>query len=119
MTDKVKTIDNYISKFPNEIQDILENIREVIRKEAPWAEETINYDIPTFVLNGNLVHFGAFKRHLGFYPTPSGITAFSKELAEYETAKGSVKFPFNKPIPYDLIGAIIKFRVREQNEKLK
>lgn len=117
MTDKTTSIDNYISKFPDEIQEILKKVRQVIKKEAPTAEETINYDIPTFVLNGNLVHFGGFKKHIGFYPTPSGITEFTNELSEYETAKGSVKFPYTKPIPYRLIGRITQFRVKEQLEK--
>lgn len=117
LEDKVKTIDDYISKFPDGIQDILVRLRQIIKKEAPTAEETINYDIPTFVLNGNLVHFAAFKKHIGFYPTPSGISKFTNELPEYETAKGSVKFPYKKPIPYELIAKITQFRVKEQLEK--
>jgi uncharacterized protein YdhG (YjbR/CyaY superfamily) len=84
-----------------------------IRKAAPDAEETINYQIPTFTLKGNLVHFAAFKEHIGFYPTPTGIDKFKKELSVYEGAKGSVKFPLDQPIPFDLIGKIVKFRVKE------
>ncbi|WP_178990327.1 iron chaperone [Winogradskyella schleiferi] len=117
MADKAKAIDAYISRFPADKQEILKNVRDVIRKAAPNAEEIINYDIPTFVLHGNLVHFGGFKKHLGFYPTPSGISEFTNELSEYITAKGSVKFLYTKPIPYELIGKITQFRVKEQLEE--
>lgn len=111
----VKTIDEFISTYPPEIQAILQKIRALIRKSAPGAEEAMAYGIPTFKLNGrNLVHFSAFKEHIGFYPTPSGIEAFKKELSAYEGAKGSVKFPLEKPIPYALITKIIKFRVKEK-----
>ena len=110
---KFDDIDSYIASFPAEIQEILEKVRVTIRKAAPDAEERINYGIPTFTLNGNLVHFAAFTNHLGFYPTPSGIKVFSKELSVYESAKGSVKFPIDKPIPYELITKIVKFRVKE------
>src|SRR4030042_327839 len=105
MNEKVtaKTIDEYIAGFPQEVQDILEKVRETIRKAAPDAAETINYGIPTFTLKGNLVHFAAYKKHIGFYPTPTGIEKFKKELSGYEGAKGSVKFPLGKPIPFDLI----------------
>lgn len=109
-------IDSYIASFPEETRKLLEEVRETIRKAAPEAEERINYGIPTFTLNGNLVHFAAFSAHIGFYPTPSGIEAFNKELSVYEGAKGSVKFPIDKPIPYDLISRIVKFRVKE-NQK--
>ena len=112
---QVNTIDQYISGFPEEVQEILNRVRDTIRKSAPDAEETINYQIPTFRLKGNLVHFAAFKKHIGFYPTPSGIKQFQKELSGYETAKGSVKFPLDKPIPYDLISMITAFRVNEQH----
>jgi uncharacterized protein YdhG (YjbR/CyaY superfamily) len=112
-----KTIDEYIASFPPEIQDILEKVRRTIRDAAPGAEETINYQIPTFTLKGNLVHFAAFKNHIGFYPTPSGVEAFKAELSSYEGAKGSVKFPLDKPIPYDLISEIVRFRVRENLER--
>ena len=88
-------------------------MRETIKKAAPNAEETINYQMPTFTLHGNLVHFAAFKNHVGFYPTPTGIENFKKELSLYEGAKGSVKFPLDKAIPYALIGKIVKFRVKE------
>ena len=112
-----KTIDEYISRFPKEIQYILEKLRQTIRKVAPKAEETINYQIPTFKLNGNLVHFAAYKNHIGFYPTPSGVEAFKKELTSYDVAKGSIKFPINKPIPYDLVRKIVEFRVKETINK--
>jgi uncharacterized protein YdhG (YjbR/CyaY superfamily) len=108
-----QNIDEYIASFPNDVQEILEKIRMTIRKAAPDAEETINYQIPTFTLKGNLVHFAAFKEHIGFYPTPTGIEKFKKELSVYEGAKGSVKFPLDQPIPFDLIGKIVKFRVKE------
>jgi uncharacterized protein YdhG (YjbR/CyaY superfamily) len=108
-----KDIDKYIAGFPPDIQKILKKIRSTIKKAAPDAKETISYQIPTFTLKGNLVHFAAFKNHIGFYPTPTGVTQFQKELSVYESAKGSVKFPLDKPIPYDLIGKIVKFRVKE------
>ena len=114
-----KTIDEYIASFPPDIQEILEKIRAVIRSEAPEAQETINYQMPTFVLNGNLVHFAAFKNHIGFYPTPSGIEKFQKEVAKYKSAKGSVQFPLDQPMPYDLIRRIVKFRVKENKAKGK
>ncbi|MBK6646628.1 MAG: DUF1801 domain-containing protein [Anaerolineales bacterium] len=110
----IKTIDEFISQYPPEVQTILQKIRALIQKSAPGAEEAMAYGIPTFKLNGkNLVHFSAFKEHIGFYPTPSGITKFKKELSAYEGAKGSVKFPLTKPIPYALIGKITQFRVKE------
>jgi len=106
-------IDKYIAAFPEEVQALLEKVRATIQKAAPEAEETINYGIPTFTLKGNLVHFAGFKKHIGFYPTPSGIEKFKKELSIYEGAKGSVQFPLDKPIPYALIEKITKFRVKE------
>ena len=108
-----KTIDEYIADFPQDIQEILEKIRMTIREAAPEAEETIKYRIPTFTLKGNLVHFAAFKKHIGFYPEPTGMEAFKDELSVYEGAKGSVQFPLDQPIPYDLISRIVKFRVKE------
>jgi uncharacterized protein YdhG (YjbR/CyaY superfamily) len=113
----VTTIDDYIAGFPKDVQVILEELRATIRKAAPEAEETINYQIPTFTLNGNLVHFAAYKNHIGFYPTPSGIAAFKKELSAYEGAKGSVQFPIDKPLPLRLITKIVKFRVKENLER--
>lgn len=114
---KFNEIDSYIASFPKETQNLLEQVRETIRKAAPLAEETINYGIPTFTLKGNLVHFAAFKNHIGFYPTPSGIETFKKDLSVYDGAKGSVKFPVNKPIPFELISRIVKFRAMENQEK--
>jgi uncharacterized protein YdhG (YjbR/CyaY superfamily) len=108
-----KDIDDYIAGFPQEVQAILEQVRATIRNAAPDAQETINYQIPTFTLKGNLVHFAAFKRHIGFYPTPSGIEKFKNELSAYEMAKGSVQFPLDQPIPYGLITEIVAFRVQE------
>ncbi len=112
-----KNIDEYIAGFPQDVQEILEQIRTTIRKAAPDAEETIKYGIPTFLLAENLVHFGAFKKHVGFYPTPSGIEAFKDELTAYEGAKGSVQFPFDKPMPLGLISKIVKFRATEIRQK--
>lgn len=114
-----KDIDEYIAGFPEDVQEILETIRMTIRRAAPDAEEAIKYQIPTFTLNGNLVHFAAFKNHVGFYPAPSGIEKFKDELSVYEGAKGSVKFPLDKPIPFDLISRIVRFRVAESVERVE
>jgi uncharacterized protein YdhG (YjbR/CyaY superfamily) len=119
MKRQYKTIDEYIKTFPVDVQSILEKMRQTIRKAAPGAVEAIAYEMPTFRLNGNLVHFAAFENHIGFYPTPSGIDAFKKEISRYKWAKGSVQFPLDKPIPYDLVGKIVKFRVTENLEKKK
>jgi len=106
------TIDEYIAGFPVETQAILEEIRSLIREEAPDAVETISYAIPTFDLNGtHLVHFAGFKNHIGFYPTGGGADTFAEELKSYKTGKGSVQFPLNKPVPYDLIRRIVAYRV--------
>lgn len=107
------SIDEYIATFPTEIQKILQEIRAVVKAAAPNAEEKISYQMPTFYLKGNLVHFAAFKSHIGFYPTPSGIEAFTQELSRYKGAKGSVQFPINEPMPLDLIAQIVKYRVTE------
>jgi uncharacterized protein YdhG (YjbR/CyaY superfamily) len=112
-----ENIDEYIAGFPQDVQEILEKIRLTIRKAAPEAEETISYQIPTFTLKGNLVHFAAFKKHIGFYPTSTGIKRFKNELSVYEGGKGSVKFPLNKPIPFALISKIVKFRVKENLDR--
>jgi uncharacterized protein YdhG (YjbR/CyaY superfamily) len=119
MNTAYTTMDEYIATFPADVQAILRKVRETIRKAAPQAEEAISYQMPTFKLNGNLVHFAAFKSHIGFYPVPSGIEKFKKELSAYKGAKGSVQFPLDKPIPYGLIGRITKFRVKENLEKAK
>jgi uncharacterized protein YdhG (YjbR/CyaY superfamily) len=112
-----QTIDEYIAGFPPEVQEILQKIRMIVREAAPDAEEKISYQMPTFYLHGNLVHFAAFKNHIGFYPVPSGIEAFKEELSKYEGGKGSVQFPLSQPIPYDLVSRIVKFRVKENLEK--
>ena len=114
----VADIGKYITGFPKETQKLLEQVRDAIRKAAPKAGETISYGIPTFTLNGNLVHFAGYKNHIGFYPAPSGIKAFEKELSTYEGAKGSVKFPIDKAMPLALISKIVKFRVKENLEKV-
>jgi uncharacterized protein YdhG (YjbR/CyaY superfamily) len=106
-------VDDYIEQFTTDIQGRLSQVRQIIREAAPEAEETISYKMPTYVLNGNLVHFAAFENHLGLYPTPSGISAFGDDLANYKTAKGSVRFPHNEPLPLDLIRKIVEFRVTE------
>ena len=114
------TIDAYIKTFPQNVQEILEKVRQIIRKEAPEAVEAISYGMPTFKLNGkNLVHFAGWKEHIGFYPTPSGIEKFKKELSHYQGAKGSIQFPLNQPIPYDLITQIVKYRIEENINKSK
>jgi len=112
-----QTLDEYIAQFHAEIQDILQKLRQVVRDEAPQAEETIRYRIPTFRLNGNLVHFAAFRDHVSFFPTSSGVAAFRDELAGYETSKGTIRFPLDRPIPYDLVRRIVRFRVAENLEK--
>jgi uncharacterized protein YdhG (YjbR/CyaY superfamily) len=110
------TIDEYISAFPEDTRKKLQEIRAIIKAEAPDAKELINYGMPTFQLHGNLVHFAAYKNHIGFYPTPSGIEAFKEELSSYVNAKGSVQFPLDQPIPFDLIRRITAFRVKETME---
>lgn len=110
---KFSTIDEYIKTFPKDVQSILERMRQTIRKAAPGAVEAISYQMPTFKLNGkNLVHFAAYKHHIGFYPAPQGIEGFKKELSRYKGAKGSVQFPIDKPVPYDLVRKIVLFRVK-------
>lgn len=116
-SSKPETIDEYITGFPQDIQVILKKIRATITEAAPGAEQRISYGIPTFTLKGNLVHFAAYKKHIGFYPTPTGIEKFKKELSIYKVSKGSVQFPLDKPVPFDLIGRIVKFRVNENSGK--
>ena len=111
------TIDEYIAGHPPEIRKRLSAMRATIRQHAPDAEERISYRIPTFYLGGNLVHFAAFDRHVGFYPGPTGIAAFRKELARYKSAKGSVQFPHDDPLPLELVADIVRFRVAEQASK--
>lgn len=108
-----RSIDEYIAGFPPEVQEALRQIRTTIREAAPDAGEAIRYGIPTFVLKENLVHFAAFKEHIGFYPTPSAIRKFEQELSRYPRAKGSVRFPIDKPMPLGLIRKMVAFRVEE------
>lgn len=110
-------IDEYIAEFPADIQEILQKIRTTIHEAAPDAKEKISYQIPTFVLSGNLVHFAAYKHHIGFYPASSGVSQFESELKGYNTSKGTIQFPLDKEIPYDLITKIVKFRVKENQER--
>jgi uncharacterized protein YdhG (YjbR/CyaY superfamily) len=119
MKTDYKSIDQYISNFPISTQKILEELRAIIRESAPAASEIISYQIPTFFQNGNLVHFAAYENHIGFYPGASVIQAFGNELRNYKTAKGSIQFPIDQPIPLELIKKIVKFRVEENSAKSK
>ena len=114
---RFETIDGYIATFPKNVQYILEEMRKVIKESAPESEETISYGMPTFKLRGNLVHFAAYKNHIGFYPTPSGIEAFKEDLSPYKSSKGAVQFPIDKPIPFELVKKIVIFRVEENLAK--
>lgn len=119
MTEKAPTsIAEYIERYPTDVQELLQSMRRTIKKAAPKAEETISYKIPAFRLNGMLVWFAAFKNHIGFYPGAEAIKVFKDELSAYKSAKGSVQFPFDKPLPLALVSRIVKFRV-EQNLKKK
>jgi uncharacterized protein YdhG (YjbR/CyaY superfamily) len=111
-----QSIDDYIKIFPKEVRGILTGLRATIRAAAPGAGETISYGIPTFTLDGNLVHFAAYKKHIGFYPTSSGIRAFKKELSPYKTSAGTAQFPIDKPLPLALIRKIVRFRVAENKK---
>jgi uncharacterized protein YdhG (YjbR/CyaY superfamily) len=108
-----QSIDEYIASFPPAVQTLLQRVRAAIQRAAPRATETIKYRLPTFVLHGNLVHFGAFTHHIGFYALPSGNAKFRTELAKYPSGKGSIQFPLDRPIPFALIGRIVKFRAQE------
>lgn len=112
-----KNINEYIKQYPKEVQGILKKMRATIKSAAPQATEAIKYGIPTFVLNGNLVHFGGFKNHVSFFPTSSPVSVFKKDLSKYKVSKGTIRFPINKPIPYGLIKKIVRFRVRQNLEK--
>lgn len=112
--------DDYIQSFPGSVQEILQNVRDTIRKEVPEAEEKIGYGIPGFYLNGKpLVYFAAFKNHIGFYATPTGHEAFAEELSHYKQGKGSVQFPISEPMPFDLIKRIVRFRKEEREVNRK
>lgn len=117
MNNKPNDINDYIAAFPENVQKLLEQVRATIQKAAPEATETISYAMPTFKLNGILVHFAAFQNHIGFYALPSGNEAFQEDLSAYKTGKGSIQFPIDKPLPFDLITKIVKFRVKENAEK--
>lgn len=119
--DKItfNTVDEYIAQFPADIQKILESLRKVIKETAPAAKEKISYQMPTFYLHGNLVHFAAYKNHIGFYPTSSGIAAFQQEISNYKNSKGAVQLPLDKPLPYELISKIVEFRVAENIKKVE
>lgn len=116
---KFETVTDYIASFPLEKQVLLKQIRAALQKAVPEATETIKYGMPTLVLHGNLLHYAAMKNHIGFYPAPSGIEKFAKELKPYHTSKGAVQFPLDQPLPYDLMVKIALFRVEENVEKIK
>jgi uncharacterized protein YdhG (YjbR/CyaY superfamily) len=115
--NQIRTMDEYIAQFPKNIRDILEELRRVIHETAPDAEEAMRYGIPTFRFRGNLVHFAAFKDHIGFYPAPSAINAFNKELSRYKRSKGTVQFPIDEPVPFALVKEIVRYRLKENREK--
>jgi uncharacterized protein YdhG (YjbR/CyaY superfamily) len=116
---RFNSIDEYIATFPEHIRKLLQEMRAVIKAAAPEAQEKISYQMPTFFLQGNLVHFAAFKNHIGFYPAPSGIEAFARDLSQYKSSKGAVQFPIDKPIPYELVERIVRYRVDENNKKAR
>jgi uncharacterized protein YdhG (YjbR/CyaY superfamily) len=116
---KSQDVDEYISRYPEEVQEKLEKLRAVIQEAAPEAGEKISYQIPTFFLEGNLVHFAAYQKHIGFYPTSSGMDEFKQELSAYKGSKGSVQFPLDRPIPYELVRKIVIFRVAQNMERAK
>lgn len=115
--NKYSNVDEYINQFPDEVQQKLQQLRDIILEAAPEAIEKISYQMPTFYLKGNLVHFAAYKNHIGFYPTPSGIEEFTEELSKYKGGKGSIQFPMFEPLPLDLIRRIVEYRVKENNKK--
>ena len=114
-----KTIDDYIASFPKDLQTILEQMRAIIKKAAPKAKEVISYAMPAFKLNGMLVYFAGYKKHIGFYPMPAAINAFKKDLSVYKSSKGAVQFPLDKPLPSALITKIVKYRIAENLQKAK
>ena len=119
MNKTAKNIDDYVDRFPKGVQQLLERMRSTVRKAAPDANEKISYGIPTFTLDRNLVHFAAFKNHIGFYPGALAIRTFRKELSAYKSARGSVQFPIDHPLPLALVGRIVKFRVKQNSRKKK
>lgn len=117
--EKFKSVDEYITSFPKNVQEILEELRKAIKESAPEAEEVISYGMPAFKLNGVLVYFAAHKNHIGFYPTASGITAFNEELSSFKHTKGTIQFPIDGSIPFDIVKRIVKFKVKENQAKSK
>jgi uncharacterized protein YdhG (YjbR/CyaY superfamily) len=111
------TVDEYIAGFPKDVQKILKAVRAVVSVAAPDAQERIAYQMPTYTMGKNLAHFAAFKNHIGFYPTPNGISSFEKQLSKYKRGKGSVQFPIDKPMPLALIKRMVEYRVKEQKKK--
>lgn len=116
---KFNSVDEYISYFPTETRHILNELKRIIGKAAPNAEEKISYNMPAFFQNGVLVYFAAYKNHIGFYPTPSGVKAFQKEITKYKSSKGAIQFPIDEPLPAKLITQIVKFRLQENMDKWK
>jgi uncharacterized protein YdhG (YjbR/CyaY superfamily) len=116
---KHDTIDEYIARYPKDVQLLLEKMRKTIRKAAPKAEERISYGMPAFYQDGILVWFAAFKEHIGFYPKPSAIAAFKKDLSKFEGTKGTIRFPIDKPLPLALVSRIVKFRMKQNQNKKK
>jgi uncharacterized protein YdhG (YjbR/CyaY superfamily) len=117
MRGMMKTVDGYIGAYPKDVRQILDRIRRTVKKAAPYAEESVSYGMPGYRLKGRpLVYFGAWKDHIGFYPTPSGAEAFKKELSKYKTAKGSVRFPLDEPMPYGLVERMVRYRAKENAE---
>jgi uncharacterized protein YdhG (YjbR/CyaY superfamily) len=114
-----RDIDEYIAGFPRDVQQILRKIRQTIRKAAPGAEETISYKMPAFSLNGSLVHFAAYAKHIGMYPAPTGVREFKKELSLYQAAKSTLRIPLDEPIPFAFISKLVKFRVKENRSKAR
>ena len=112
-----KDMDEYIASFPEDVQERLKKVRATIHEAAPEAQETIKYGMPTFTLKGNLVSFAGYKRHIGLYPVPAGSDEFNRQMAAYKAEKSSARFPLDKPIPYELIGELVRYRVNENLEK--
>jgi uncharacterized protein YdhG (YjbR/CyaY superfamily) len=119
MNESISSIDDYISSCPEEVRPKLEKLRQTIRGAAPGAEESISYRMPAFTWHGPLVYFAAFKTHIGFFPTSSPIPVFKKELSPYKTSKGTIRFPLDRPIPFDLVKKIVRFKVKENSGKGK
>ncbi|MBP9851926.1 MAG: DUF1801 domain-containing protein [Candidatus Pacebacteria bacterium] len=115
----ISTIDQYIKQFPKDVQPKLKELRDVIKKAAPKATETISYGIPTFKQNGNLVHFGGFKSHIGFFPGADGVAAFSKDFAGYKQSKGTIQFPLDAKMPFTLVRKVVKYRIKQNTALIK